>query len=342
MCVKVRGEEVYGEIGKFRTEDSPTLKVSFENGTALINSGYYHETVHINGFALPLMKEDIPEKIDYVRFFLRGMNDGDVRDVTAEIGYFTDAEATSYVPIKSVTMPVTLSTQFTLTDFPLECTKKEIEAAMNACPGAIYWATAYHLSSDYPPSDFSGEGYSYSIGAGNGKTEKYAQIGKLGLYYHKNQWCIRNSTNTLYTATVTVVPPGQGDDNGGNDGSSFIVTKTYDHKGYVRQSDGSLISSSTWIHSDFIPVEKLCNGIDDKCVSTFIGHGTVAAVAFYSQPDDFSSYTEGYILGETKARTSAQDVSEILSNITKETSKYVVFSTDGSKAKLQVTGTFDE
>jgi hypothetical protein len=213
---------------------------------------------------------------------------------------------------------------------------------MNPCPGAIYWATAYHLSSDYPPSDFSGEGYSYSIGAGNGKTEKYAQIGKLGLYYHKNQWCIRNSTNTLYTATVTVVPPGQGDDNGGNDGSSFIVTKTYDHKGYVRQSDGSLISSSTWIHSDFIPVEKLCNGIDDKCVSTFIGHGTVAAVAFYSQPDDFSSYTEGYILGETKARTSAQDVSEILSNITKETSKYVVFSTDGSKAKLQVTGTFDE
>ena len=342
ICVKVRGEEVYGEVGKFRTEDSPTLKVSFENGTALINSGYYHETVHINGFALPLMKEDIPEKIDYVRFFLRGMNDGDVRDVTAEIGYFTDAEAKSYVPIKSVTMPVTLSTQFTLTDFPLECTKKEIEAAMNACPGAVYWATAYHLSSDYPPSDFSGEGYSYSIGAGNGKTEKYAQIGKLGLYYYKNQWCIRNSTNTLYTATVSVVPPGQGDDNGGNDGSSFIVTKTYDHKGYVRQSDGSLISSSTWIHSDFIPVEKLCNGIDDKCVSTFIGHGTVAAVAFYSQPDDFSSYTEGYILGETKARTSAQDVSEIFSNITKETSKYVVFSTDGSKAKLQVTGTFDE
>jgi hypothetical protein len=198
------------------------------------------------------------------------------------------------------------------------------------------------LSSDYQPSDFAGEGYSYSIGVANGKADKYAQIGKLGMYYYKNQWCIRNSTNTLYTATVTVVPPGQGDDNGGNDGSSFIVTKTYDHKGYVRQSDGSLISSSTWIHSDFIPVEKLCNGIDDKCVSTFIGHGTVAAVAFYSQPDDFSSYTEGYILGETKARTSAQDVSEILSNITKETSKYVVFSTDGSKAKLQVTGTFDE
>ena len=191
ICVKVRGEEVYGEVGKFRTEDNPTLKVSFENGTALINSGYYHETVHINGFALPLMKEDIPEKIDYVRFFLRGMNDGDVRDVTAEIGYFTDAEAKSYVPIKSVTMPVTLSTQFTLTDFPIECTRKEIETAMNSCPTAVYWATAYHLSSDYQPSDFAGEGYSYSIGAGNGKTEKYAQIGKLGLYYYKNQWCKR-------------------------------------------------------------------------------------------------------------------------------------------------------
>ena len=341
VCVKVRGEEVYGEIGQFWTEDSPTLKVSFENGTLVAGSGYYYDTVHINGFALPLMKEDIPEKIDYVRFYLKGMNDGDIRDVTAEIGYFTDAEAKNFVSIKSVTIPVTMSTEFTLTDFPLECTKAEIESAMAACPGAIYWATAYHLSSDYPPSDFSGEGYNYSIGAANGKTEKYAQIGKLGLYYYKNHWAVRNSSNTLYTATVTVVPPDQADNDDGY-GSNFIATKTYDNPGYVRQSDGSLVSSSTWIHSDFIPIEQLCNGIDDKCVGAFIGHGTVAAIAFYSEADDFSSYTEGYILSETKARTTSQDVSEILSNITKETSKYVVFSTDGSKAKLQVTGTFDE
>ena len=120
--------------------------------------------------------------------------------------------------------------------------------------------------------------------------------------------------------------------------SKEATTRQFSNIGYVLQSDGSLTGETgTWIHSDFIPVEALANGSDNKCVKTFIGHGRVAAVAFYSKKDDFSSYIEGYLLSDTNAKTNSQTAEQVRANITDDTSKYVVFSTDGSKAELYVT-----
>ena len=213
LSVKVKGEEVYGDIMKFKTEDKPTLVTSFEIGTIVPNSGYYYHDIHINGFALPLYKEDIPDKIDYVRFYLRGMEEDDIRNVTVEVGYFTEVDIKSpksFIPVKTATVPVTFSTNFTLTDLPIECTKNEIESAMASSPDAKYWGVAYYLSAEYEAADLAGEGYNYSIGAGYYRDdEKYSQLGNIGLYRYKNNWYVRSGSpgTAIYTGTVTVIPP---------------------------------------------------------------------------------------------------------------------------------------
>ena len=212
LCVKVRGEEVYGDAYEFRTEDEPTLKMSFERGK-LINSGYYNETVHINGFALPLFKEDIPEKFDYVRFYLKGMNDDDTRFVTAEVGIFTNAtlEHNGFIPLKSVTMPVNLKTQFTAIDFPLECTRKEIETAMKSYPESIYWGLSYYLSDEdiYDDVKMTEDEYNYSVGCRFCDDERYNSISTIILYRYQDKWSVNtgNLKQPFYVSTITVVPP---------------------------------------------------------------------------------------------------------------------------------------
>ena len=212
LCVKVRGEEVYGDAYEFRTEDEPTLKMSFERGK-LINSGYYNETVHINGFALPLFKEDIPEKFDYVRFYLKGMNDDDTRFVTAEVGIFTNAtlEHNGFIPLKSVTMPVNLKTQFTAIDFPLECTRKEIETAMKSYPESIYWGLSYYLSDEdiYDDVKMTENEYNYSVGCRFCDDERYNSISTIILYRYQDKWSVNtgNLQRPFYVSTITVVPP---------------------------------------------------------------------------------------------------------------------------------------
>ena len=127
-----------------------------------------------------------------------------------------------------------------------------------------------------------------------------------------------------------------------SEASAKIKTKQFSNPGYVLQSSGEITGlTGTWIHSDFIPVEDLADRDDNKCVETFIGHGRVAAIAFYSIKDDFSSYTEGYLLSDTYARTNSQTAEQVRANITNDSSKYVVFSTDGSKAELYVTAIFN-
>lgn len=123
-----------------------------------------------------------------------------------------------------------------------------------------------------------------------------------------------------------------------NPASGDVTTTKYSNVGYVLATTGALTgASSTWIHSDFIKVSDLADDTDGVCVKTFIGHGTVAAMAFYSAKDDFGSFTEGYILSNTSANATAQSVAQVKANITNDASTYVVFSTDGSKAELQVT-----
>lgn len=126
--------------------------------------------------------------------------------------------------------------------------------------------------------------------------------------------------------------------------SAKITTKQFSNPGYVLQSSGALTGETgTWIHSDFIPVEDLVDaeGGDGYCIRTFIGHGRVAAIAFYSEKDNFTSYTEGYLLSDTSAKTSSQTADQVRANITNDSSKYVVFSTDAAKAELYVTAVFN-
>ena len=255
ICIKIRGQEVYGEIGHFQTETKPNLKISFETGKVIPGKGYYDAGYFVNGFALPLLKSDIPEKIDYVRFYLRGMNDGDIKNITSEVGYFTDPEATSFIPIKSVTIPVTLYTDFTLTDFPIECTKKEIETAMSTHPEAAYWGVSYYLSSEEEEeeTDIVGEGYNYSIGAACCSSESYSSMGSLGLFYHKNKWTKRAVSWVLYTGTVTVVPPS----NSESDNLADIdLMKTRYNGGCYLAGNAKWSSVSSFSSTNLIPISR--------------------------------------------------------------------------------------
>ena len=147
----------------------------------------------------------------------------------------------------------------------------------------------------------------------------------------------------VVSATAVNTGGGSGDsggDTGGGSETTGKTTTTYNNPSFVMQTSGKLATTTnTWIHSDFIPVSDLSNSDDDgKCVRTFVGHGTVAAIAFYSD-NNFDSYTEGYVLTNTVNKT-AQTAEEVKSCITNNNSKYVVFSTDSSKAELKVTTGF--
>ena len=113
-------------------------------------------------------------------------------------------------------------------------------------------------------------------------------------------------------------------------------TYTYNNSGYVLASTGKVITGNTWIHSDFIPVAQLTNGDDGKCVRTFNGHGTVAAIAFYTTKDNFDSWTKSVKTADIPNGVTAV-TAEYVKGLAPAGSNYVVFSTDGSKQTLSVT-----
>lgn len=113
-------------------------------------------------------------------------------------------------------------------------------------------------------------------------------------------------------------------------------TYTYNNAGYVQAATGKIVTGGTWIHSDFIPVAQLANGDDSKCVRTFTGHGTVAAIAFYKTKDNFDSWVSSITTNEiTGGATSV--TAEYVKSLAPTEGNYVVFSTDGSKQTLSVT-----
>lgn len=113
-------------------------------------------------------------------------------------------------------------------------------------------------------------------------------------------------------------------------------TYTYNNSGYILATTGKVTTGNTWIHSDFIPVNQLANGDDGKCVRTFTGHGTVAAIAFYRTKDNFDSWVSSVKTGEiTGGATSV--TAEYVKSLAPTGGNYVVFSTDGSKQTLSVT-----
>lgn len=135
--------------------------------------------------------------------------------------------------------------------------------------------------------------------------------------------------NTTVTYTYTA--------NGGAGGNEMEAgTYTYSNSGYVLATTGKVTTGNTWIHSDFIPVSQLANGDDGKCVRTFTGHGTVAAMAFYTTKDNFDSFVSSVKTGDIEGGATSV-TAEYVKGLAPTGSNYVVFSTDGSKQTLSVT-----
>ena len=139
---------------------------------------------------------------------------------------------------------------------------------------------------------------------------------------------INSNTTVTYTYTVNSVSGGEDEMTAG--------TYTYTNSGYILATSGKVTTGNTWIHSDFIPVSQLANGDDGKCVRTFTGHGTVAAIAFYTTKDNFDSWVKSVKTGEIEGGATSV-TAEYVKGLAPAGSNYVVFSTDGSKQTLSVT-----
>ena len=108
-------------------------------------------------------------------------------------------------------MPVNLKTQFTAIDFPLECTRKEIETAMKSYPESIYWGLSYYLSDEdiYDDVKMTEDEYNYSVGCRACDDERYNSISTISLYRYQDKWRVNtgNLKQPFYVSTITVVPP---------------------------------------------------------------------------------------------------------------------------------------
>lgn len=103
---------------------------------------------------------------------------------------------------------------------------------------------------------------------------------------------------------------------------------TFSDLGYILVSDGTLTGTTgTWVHSPFLEIDRVEN------VGVFVGHGTVAAAAYYSEKN-FGSYIKGYKADEMGGTSVT---GEIIQTKAPEGAKYVVFSTNGASQQLIVT-----
>ena len=103
---------------------------------------------------------------------------------------------------------------------------------------------------------------------------------------------------------------------------------TFSDLGYVLVSDGTLTGTTgTWVHSPFLEIDRI------EGVGVFVGHGTVAAVAYYSEKD-FGSYIKGYKADELGGTTVT---GEVIQTKAPDGAKYVVFSTNAASQQLKVT-----
>lgn len=177
------------------------LEVSSATGTRS-TAGYYNESVQINGFWEAMPINLLPDKIDGVRIGLRGKANGDVKNITAFIGYVDAPTTKKPIIIKSVTVPVTLDTSFKEYDFLINTSKEEILAAMGTAP---VWIIGYQ-----PTDTAQGEeNYEYPIGcskfsgtiADNAVVQATSDY-KCGYFYHNN-WAINAQRQGMYFATLT-------------------------------------------------------------------------------------------------------------------------------------------
>lgn len=108
------------------------------------------------------------------------------------------------------------------------------------------------------------------------------------------------------------------------EGGEFI----FEEAGYILVSSGALTGlDGTWVHSPFLEIDRV------EQVGVFVGHGTVAAAAYYSEKD-FGSYIQGYTADNMGGTTVTKET--ILSK-SPEGAKYVIFSTNKASQELNIT-----
>lgn len=111
-------------------------------------------------------------------------------------------------------------------------------------------------------------------------------------------------------------------------GSQTTETETtqYSLPGYIKRSDGTVDgTSSTWIHSDLIPLSKFVKA------GIFVSHSVVANAAYYSANEisaaNFISF-EAFAIGSEQTKEGLT---------IPEGAEYVAFSTNGANYALNVT-----
>lgn len=105
-------------------------------------------------------------------------------------------------------------------------------------------------------------------------------------------------------------------------GETGEVTTEYNEAGYIRLSDGAIVTNNTWIHTPLFPIETVTS------FGKIVGHSSVAAIAFFSG-DDQSSYISG-IIGSNGGGIPVDRMVSMSEVTIPETAKYVAFSTDGA------------
>lgn len=206
-CVgaKVRSEVVYTDVEEFSVESfgyGRELKMHFETGT-FTGSGYFYTVTTasvINGFAAPVLKSRMPERIDALQFIVKGL-DEEVQPLTAYVAYLTDPDKIGTMTvIKSCTNNVQMTKAFSKVTLPLSLTREEL--AIVPDDGVLY--VGY-----YPPEGFNqkpiGCGYTSSSDVGFVETP-----GHKGMYHYWNVSrgvyvsAISTQKNPRYAAFVTL------------------------------------------------------------------------------------------------------------------------------------------
>ena len=107
----------------------------------------------------------------------------------------------------------------------------------------------------------------------------------------------------------------------------------YENAGYIDVKTGQVTRpESDWIHSDFIPIDKLQDDPElNHCIGEFTGHAYVANIAFYKSAD-FGTF----IIGKSSAgRTkTVAELYELRESLKATDAKYIVISSDRTKDHL--------
>lgn len=207
--LKIRSEEYYSEVDQLSTEEfglGQNIYLHFYTGK-FSGSGYYYATTTasiINGFGTPILKSHMPESIDGIQFYIRGM-DEEIQPLTVFIAYMSDpTKISTFKIIKSATNNVKMTKTFSKVTLPLHVTREELSEVPE--DGVI--EVGY-----YPPVEYGEK----PIGCGyfNKSEPSFAETeGHNGVYYYKNVsrgtyvWAISSQKNPRCAALISLVPAG--------------------------------------------------------------------------------------------------------------------------------------